>query len=194
MWLSPKGPRDATFAAQVPEICDLDTRPLRLNEMVLCTDEMTGLQSRPRNSETLATTKDRPTRVEHESGRRGARNRFTTFDTWTGKFYGLTASRRRRSEFLAFLEQSDREIPASVTTIQIVRDNLRMHTGKPVQVGLAQHLRFVRHHPPVPCSWRNQVGQWFGILKRKRLRIAAFASKEHLAELLMGRPRTQNYI
>ena len=162
--------------------------------MVLCTDEMTGLQSRPRNSETLATTKDRPTRVEHESGRCGARNRFTTFDTWTGKFYGLTASRRRRSEFLASLEQSDREIPASVTTIQIVRDNLRMHTGKPVQVGLAQHLQFVCHHPPVPCSWRNQVGQWFGILKRKRLRIAAFASKEHLAELLMGRPRTQIYI
>jgi len=32
-------------AAQVPEICDLDTRPLRPHEMVLCTDEMTGLQS-----------------------------------------------------------------------------------------------------------------------------------------------------
>ena len=29
MWLSPKVPRDAAFAAQVREICDLYTRPLR---------------------------------------------------------------------------------------------------------------------------------------------------------------------
>src|SRR3954452_11803987 len=28
MWLSPKVPRDAAFAAQVQEICDLYTRPL----------------------------------------------------------------------------------------------------------------------------------------------------------------------
>jgi hypothetical protein len=30
----------------------------------------------------------------------------------------------------------------------------------------------------------NQVEQWFGILRRKRLRIVDFASKEHLAERL----------
>ena len=185
-WLSPKVPRDATFAAQVPEICDLDTRALRPHEMVLCADEMTSLQPRPRKSETLATKKDRPTRVEHESGRCGAWNLFAAFDTRTGKVYGLTASRKRQSEFIAFLEQLNREIPASVTTIHIVLDNLRMHKGKQVQAWLAQHPRFVFHHPPVHCSWMNQVEQWFGILKRKRLRIADFPSKERLAERLMA--------
>ena len=60
-----------------------------------------------------------------------------------------------------------------------------MHKGKQVQGWLAQHPRFVFHHPPVHCSWMNQVDQWFGMLKRKRLRIADFASKEHLAERLM---------
>jgi hypothetical protein len=38
----------------------------------------------------------------------------------------------------------------------------------------------------------NQVEQWFGILKRKRLRIADFANKEQLAERLMAFIREWN--
>ena len=79
-----------------------------------------------------------------------------------------------------------REIPESVTTIHVVLDNLRMHKGKQVHAWLAKHPRFVFHHPPVHCSWMNQVEQWFGIARRKRLRIVDFASKEHLAERLMA--------
>src|SRR5215472_3797189 len=54
MWLSPKVPRDAAFASLVQEICDLYTRPLRSDEVVLCVDEKTSLQPRPRKSPTLA--------------------------------------------------------------------------------------------------------------------------------------------
>ena len=72
MWLSAKVPRDAAFAAQVQEICNLYTRPLPGDEMVLCVDEMTSLQPRPRKSPTLAAKPNQPTRVEHESGRCGA--------------------------------------------------------------------------------------------------------------------------
>jgi transposase len=111
---------------------------------------------------------------------------FAAFDTRTGRVYGMTASRKRQAEFITFLEQLEREIPASVKTIHIVLDNLRMHKGKQVQAWLAKHPRFVFHHPPVHCSWMNQVEQWFGILRRKRLRIVDFASKEHLAERLMA--------
>jgi transposase len=194
MWLSAKVPRDATFAQQVQEICDLYTRPLRPDEVVLCVDEMTSLQPRPRKTPTRAAKKDQPTRVEHEYGRCGALNLFAAFDTRTGKVYGQTASRKRQSEFLAFLEQLEQEIPASVKTIHIVLDNLRMHKGKQVQAWLAKHPRFVFHHPPIHCSWMNQVEQWFGILKRKRLRIADFPSKEHLAERLMAFIREWNEI
>jgi len=186
MWLSAKVPRDAAFAEQIQGICALYTRPLRPDEVVLCVDEMTSLQPRPRKSPTRAAKKDRPTLVEHEYGRCGALNLFAAFDTRTGQVYGQTASRKRQSEFIAFLEQLDREIPASIKTIHVVLDNLRMHKGKQVQAWLAEHPRFVFHHPPVHCSWMNQVEQWFGILKRKRLRIADFADKEHLAERLMS--------
>ena len=186
MWLSPKVPRDAAFAVQIQAICELYTRPLRPDEVVLCVDEMTSLQPRPRKSPTLATRKDRPTRVEHEYGRCGALNLFAAFDTRTGKVYGMTAARKRQAEFIAFLEQLDRAIPASVKTIHVVLDDVRMHKGKQVQAWLAEHPRFVFHHPPVHCSWMNQVEQWFGILKRKRLRIADFADTDHLAERLMA--------
>src|SRR5271163_4928512 len=41
LWLSPKVPRDAAFAATVQHICDLYTRELLPHEMVLCADEKT---------------------------------------------------------------------------------------------------------------------------------------------------------
>jgi transposase len=186
MWLSAKVPRDAVFAEQVQGICELYTRPLRPDEVVLCVDEMTSLQPRPRKSPTRAAKTDRPTLVEHEYGRCGALNLFAAFDTRTGKVSGMTASRKRQVEFITFLERLDREVPASVKMIHIVRDNLRMHKGKQVQAWLAKHPRFVFHHPPVHCSWMNQVEQWFSILKRKRLRIADFPDKEKLAERLMA--------
>jgi transposase len=186
MWLSAKVPRDSAFAAQVTEICGLYTRPLRPDEVVLCVDEMTSLQPRPRKATTKATKKDQPTRVEHEYGRCGALNLFAAFDTRTGKVHGMTASRKRQSEFITFLEQLDRAFPESVKTIHIVLDDVRMHKGKQVQAWLAKHPRFVFHHPPVHCSWMNQVEQWFGLLRRKRLRIADFPSKDALAERLMA--------
>jgi transposase len=49
---------------------------------------------------------------------------------------------------------------------------------------LERHPRFKFHHPPVHCSWMNQVEQWFSILHRKRLAIADFQDKAHLAERL----------
>jgi len=186
LWLSPKVPRDEAFAAAVREISDLYTRPLGDDEVVLCVDEKTSLQPRPRKSPTLAAQPKRPVRVEHEYGRCGALNLFAAFDTRTGKVYGRTAERKRQAEFIAFLEQLDREIPATVKSVHIVLDNLRMHKGKQVQAWLAKHPRFVFHHPPVHCSWMNQVEQWFSILQRKRLRIADFADKAALAERLQA--------
>jgi len=54
LWLSPKVPRDAAFAKSIQEISTLYTRPLSPDEMVLCVDEKTSLQPRPRTAKTLA--------------------------------------------------------------------------------------------------------------------------------------------
>jgi transposase len=184
LWLSPKVPRDADFQACVANIADLYTRPLGPHEVVLCEDEKTSLQPRPRKSPTKAALPGLPVRLEHEYGRCGALNLFAAFNTRTGQTYGMTAERKRQEEFIAFLEQLDREFGPEITLIHLVLDNLRMHKGKKVQAWLAKHPRFVFHHPPVHCSWMNQVEQWFSILQRKRLAIVDFASKAELAEKL----------
>lgn len=192
LWLSPKVPRDAAFAALVQNVCDLYTRELLPWEAVLCVDEKTSLQPRTRKSPTLAAAPGSPVRVEHEYERKGALNLFAAFDTRSGKVYGRTADRKRQVEFIAFLEQLDRELPPEKTTVHVVLDNLRMHKGKQVMAWLAAHPRFVFHHPPVHCSWMNQVEQWFGILQRKRLAIADFADKAALAERLAAFIREWN--
>ena len=184
LWLSSDVPRDAAFAKVVRHICNLYTRPLGAHEMVLCVDEKTSLQPRTRTSPTRPAQPGWPVLVEHEYERKGALNLFAGFDTRTGKVYGHTAERKRQKEFIEFLEKLDREIPAEITQIHVVLDNLRMHKGKQVQAWLAEHPRFVFHHPPVHCSWMNQVEQWFSILQRKRLAIADFADKAELAERL----------
>jgi len=186
LWLSPTVARDATFATQVTEIVTLYTRPLGVWEMVLCVDEKTSLQPRPRKAPTLAAQPGRPVRVEHEYVRKGALNLFAGFDTRTGKVYATTAERKRQVEFITFLEQVEQEIALHITTIHVVLDNVRMHKGKQVQAWLAKHPRFVFHFPPGHCSWMNQVEQWFSILQRKRLRIADFADKQHLSQRLMA--------
>jgi transposase len=186
LWLSPKVPRDAAFAAQVQALVTLYTRPLGVWERGLCVDEKTSLQPRTRQAPTLAAPPGQPVRVEHEYARKGALNLFAGFDTRTGKVYATAAERKRQAEFIAFLAHVDREMAPDISRIHVVRDNLRMHKGKQVQAWLTKHPRFVFVFPPVHCSWMNQVEQWFSILQRKRWRIADFADKQHLAERLMA--------
>ena len=192
LWLSPKVPRDAEFCRRVKNICSLYTRKLPASEVVLCVDEKTSLQPRTRKSPTLAAQPGLAVRVEHEYEREGALNLFAAFNTRTGQVYAHTAERKRQKEFIEFLEQLDRAISAEIATVHLVMDNLRMHTGKEVQAWLAKHPRFQFHHPPVHCSWMNQVEQWFSILQRKRLAIADFQDKAQLAERLHAFVREWN--
>ena len=174
VWLHPRRPRDATFAAQVRAVADLLTRLLGDDEVVLSLDEMTSLQPRPRRVPTRPAQPGRPIQVEHEYRRAGATHLFAAFDTRSGRVYGVTTRRKRQIEYLTLLEHLDQAIPASVTTIRLLADNVSVHTGKLVQGWLAAHPRFDAHFTPVHCSWMNPVEQWFGILRRKRLRSPDF--------------------
>jgi transposase len=182
MWLSSRVPRDQAFRERVQAICSFYTRPLAEDERVLCLDENTNLQPRPRLSPTRAGCPGQVTLLEHEYKRAGALNLFAAFDTRSGQVWGYMGERKRQIEMIAFLNQLDADIPASVRKVYVVLDNVRMHTGKQVQEWLSAHPRFVWVHPPVHCSWMNQVEQWFGILKRQRLRLVDFASKAALSE------------
>ena len=175
-WLSPTVPRDAAFAAAIRDLADLYTRPLGSHEIVLCVDEKTSIQPRGRTSPTLPARAKEPVRVEHEYIRSGALQLFAAFNTRTGQVIGWNASRKRATEFIAFLDLLDASLPATVTAVHLVLDNLIVHKSKAVRAWLNEHPRFRFHFPPVHCSWMNQVEQWFSILQRKALRYLDFDS------------------
>jgi transposase len=188
-WLSPKVPRDDAFRATVQNICDLYTRALEPHERVLSLDEKTSLQPRPRTATNRpAMPGNAPVLVEHEYARKGALNLFAAFDTRTGKVTALLRPRKRQIEFIELLEKIDGETSASITTIHVICDNVRIHHGKLVRAWLEAHPRFRMHFTPVHCSWMNQIEQWFSILTRKRLRAPNFADVAQL------RARVSQYI
>src|SRR3954464_9145322 len=174
VWLHPRRPRDAAFAAQVRGAAELPTPLLAGDEGVPSLDEMTSLQPRPRRVSTRPAQPGRPVQVEHEYRRAGATHLFAAFDTRSGQVYGVTTRRKRQVEYLSLLAHLDQSIPATVTTIHLLADNVSVHHGKLARQWLAAHPRFVAHFTPVHCSWMNPVEQWFGILRRKRLRSPDF--------------------
>ena len=185
-WLSPKTPRDEEFRRRTENVRDLYTRDLEPHERVLCVDEKTSLQPRPRTSVTRPAKPGLPIRLEHEYRRRGALQLFAALDTRSGKVTGICRRRKRQEDFIELLETLDRDTPTSVTVIHVVCDNLIMHKGKKVQAWLTEHSRFRFHFTPVHCSWMNQIEQWFSILQRKRLSAPNFSNLEELESKIQG--------
>ena len=183
-WLHPRRPRDAAFLAQVRGIADLYTRPLAPGEHVLCFDELTALAPRPRKAPTRPAQSGRPRQVEHESGRSGALNVLAAIDTRDGSVSAYLCRRKRAAEVCRFLDLLDEQLPEAVTRVHLVCDNVTTHRGTKVRTWLAAHPRWTIHHPPVHCSWMNQIEQWFSILSRKRLRLPNFSDLDALADAL----------
>ena len=184
-WLSSKTPRDEEFGRRTNTVCDLYTRDLESDERVVCVDEKTSLQPRPRTSATLPAKPGLPIRLEHEYRRRGALQLLAALDTRSGVVTVICRKRKRQQEFIELLEMIDRDTPSSVTLIHVVCDNLILHKGKKVQAWLAQHPRFRFHFTPVHCSWMNQIEQWFSILQRKRLSAPNFSDVEELERRIL---------
>lgn len=100
MWLSAKVPRDAAFAATVRRIADLYTRALLPRERVLCADEHTRLQPRPRLAPTRACRPGQPTQGEQEYRRCGAVNLLAALDTKAATSGARSPSASVRSSLL----------------------------------------------------------------------------------------------
>ena len=184
-WLHPRAPRDQAFADKVTALCQLYTQPLAEHERVLCLDEKTSIQPRPRTAPTRPARRGCPVQLEAEYKRCGATNLFSALDTRTGQVISLCRRRKRQLEFLELLELIDRLTPAAVRRIILVCDNLSVHHGKLVQAWLGKHPRFEMFFLPVHCSWMNQVEQFFSIVQRKRLVASRFESLEHLERELL---------
>ena len=99
----------------------------------------------------------------------------------TGQVKAGHYARRRRREFLDFMNQIASENPDR--EIHVILDNLNTHKPKRDR-WLKLHPRVHMHYTPTYSSWLNQVECWFSIMSRAALRGASFTSPRQLREAI----------
>jgi transposase len=114
----------------------------------------------------------------HDYKRHGTTTLFAAFEVATGMVTAAHKKRRRRKEFLAFMDNVVATYPK--TRLEVILDNLSTHK-KNVE-WLARHPLVTFDYTPTRASWLNQVEGWFSILQGQSLTGASFTSVEQLKE------------
>jgi transposase len=113
----------------------------------------------------------------HDYKRNGTTTHFAALDLKSGKVVGRHYKRRRRVEFLDFMNKVVADFPGK--EIHVVLDNLSTHKPKR-DMWLKRHKNVHFHFTPTHASWLNQVEIWFSILSGKSLDGASFRSVPEL--------------
>src|SRR6476661_2664820 len=170
---------DPEFAAKAADVVGLYIDP-PAKAIVLCVDEKPSIQALERAQGYLKLPNGRAlTGQSHDYTRHGTTTLFAAFDIATGKVTGRQYKRRRRLEFLDFMnrvvaQNAGREI-------HVILDNLNTHKPKNDR-WLKRHPNVHFHFTPTRASWLNQVEIWFSILQSKSLYGASFTSVKQLRE------------
>jgi transposase len=170
---------DPEFVAKAADVVGLYMAPPE-NAMVICVDEKPSIQALERAQGYLKLPNGRTlTGHSHNYKRNGTSTLFAAFEVATGKVKTAHKKRRRRIEFLEFMNQIVAAYPD--TAIHVILDNLNIHKPKNDR-WLARHVNVHFHYTPTGASWLNQVEIWFSILARKSLLGASFTSVKQLRE------------
>ncbi len=101
-----------------------------------------------------------------EYKRHGTTTLFAALEVHTGIAHVAHYRRRRRREFLDFMNRIVARFPD--TELHVVLGNLNTHKPKHDR-WLARHPLVHLHYTPTHASWLNQVEVWFSILTRAAL-------------------------
>src|SRR5262245_36489527 len=115
----------------------------------------------------------------HDYKRNGTSTLFAAFEVATGKVTVAHKKRRRRVEFLDFM--NDTVAINGDTALHVILDNLNTHKPKNDR-WLKRNPNVHFHFTPTRASWLNQVEIWFSILEGKSLHGASFNSVAQLRE------------
>jgi transposase len=171
---------DPEFAAKAADVVGLYMAPPE-NAIVICVDEKPSIQALERAQGYLKLPNGRTlTGRSHDYKRNGTSTLFAAFEVATGKVTAAHKKRRRRVEFLDFMNDIIAAYPAD-TAIHVILDNLNIHKPRNDR-WLKRHRNVHFHFTPTRASWLNQVEIWFAILQGQSLRDASFTSVEQLKE------------
>jgi transposase len=168
---------DPEFAAKAAEIVGLYMAPPE-NAIVLAIDEKPSIQALERAQGYLKLPNGRAiTGQSHDYKRNETTTLFAALDLKSGKVVGRHYKRRRRIEFLDFMNKVVADHPDR--EIHVVLDNLSTHKPKR-DMWLKRHKNVHFHFTPTHASWLNQVEIWFSILAAQSLDGASFQSVPEL--------------
>jgi len=172
---------DPEFATKAADVVGLYLDP-PANALVLSVDEKPQIQALARAQGYLKLPSGRAvTGFAHEYKRNGTTTLFAALDVVTGKVKAGHYQRRRRVDFLDFMNQVIAEHLDQ--DIHVILDNLNIHKTKH-DGWLEQHPRVHFHYTPTHASWLNQIEVWFSILSRSALRGASFDSVAELRQAI----------
>jgi transposase len=179
--------KDPEFAAKAADVVGLYLAPPE-NAVVLCVDEKPSIQALERAQGYLKLPNGRTlTGQSHDYKRNGTTTLFAAFEVATGKVKGSHKKRRRRKEFLAFM--NDVVTDYADRKIEVILDNLNTH--KKNDAWLKRHPNVTFHYTPTRASWL-QVECWFSILQGQSLAGASFTSVEQLKQHISDFIETYN--
>jgi transposase len=172
---------DPAFAPKAADIIGLYLQPPE-NALVLAVDEKPSIQALERAQGWIRLPNGQAlTGFSHCYTRHGTTTLFAALDVASGQVKTGHYSRRRRREFLDFMNEVVADHPDC--ELHVVLDNLNTH--KPKTDGwLHRHPRVHFHYTPTYASWLNQVECWFSILSRQALQGASFTSPRELRKAI----------
>jgi transposase len=207
---------DPEFERLALDICRLYLKAPVLHqqgELILCTDEKTGIQALERKHPGKPAGPGRIELREPEYIRHGTRCLLASFVVGSGEVYGDVTARRTRQDFCRHLRHTVAwlgEHYPRATKFHWVMDNLNTHwslevcalfarlngvkfeprklrRGRQRRAFLTDESRqHVIHYTPKHGSWLNQVEIWFSVLARRVIRRGNFTSKADLARKILA--------
>ena len=121
-----------------------------------------------------------PERQTHDYKRHGTTTLFA-FNILNGKVISNCLPRDRGKEFIKFLNQLEKEVPAELDS-HLILDNYQYAQKRchPTLAQLRKRDRFHFHFTSTRGSWLNQVERWFGLITDKMIRRGTFHSVDEL--------------
>jgi transposase len=172
---------DPEFSRKAADIVGLYLHPPE-NAVVLSIDEKPHIQALERAQGWLRLPDGKAlTGFSHEYKRHGTSTLFAALEVASGQVKAGHFHRRRRRDFLAFMNEVVAAYPQR--ELHVMVDNLNTHKPKQDR-WLRQHPDVHLHFTPTHASWLNQVEVWFSLLARQGLRGASFTSVRQLREAI----------
>lgn len=167
---------DPEFAQKAADIVGLYLDPPE-NAVIISVDEKPAIQALERAQGWLRLPDGQAVRgFNHEYKRHGTTTLFAALEVATGLVCVGHYPRRRRREFLDFMNRIVVQYPDQ--ELHVILDNLNTHKPKHDRWS-ARHPNIHFHYTPTHASWLNQVETWFSILWCQTLRgLSANSVKE----------------